>query len=195
MTTHYVTGTRSQVESSPRQAGTLPSQIRRANGDSRSHIAKMGDRSSNPSGIRPESLGGATRRDSRSKIAFRPGKGTAIAGDYGFATAGKHGTAIAGKAGTAIAGDFGKAIAGAGGTAIVGYHGSASASWGGTLIFKVPVFGVPDRHSEVVVCYVGINIDPDMLYTVRDGRVVVNRTPENMTADPFSHKNNKPNRN
>lgn len=73
MTPSYVARTRSQVESSPRQAGTLPSQIRSANGHPRSHAPILGGRSANPSGICIEGAGSAVGCDPR-KVKKQPFK-------------------------------------------------------------------------------------------------------------------------
>jgi len=63
-------------------------------------------------------------------------KGTATAGNYGVATAGDSGTATAGAEGTATAGDYGHATAGDSGTATAGDYGTATAGAEGTISIK-----------------------------------------------------------
>jgi hypothetical protein len=96
--------------------------------------------------------------------------GHAIAGDYGAATVGDHGHAIAGDYGHATAGDYGAAIAGANGTATVGAGGTASAGPGGTV--RIAWWCSATKRIRWVTGYVGEGIEANVLYVVRDGRLV-----------------------
>ncbi|HXA47646.1 MAG TPA: hypothetical protein VNW52_08450, partial [Burkholderiaceae bacterium] len=105
--------------------------------------------------------------------------GTAIAGDWGYASAGAYGRAVTGDFGNATVGDFGAAVVGDFGTACAGRFGIATAEWHSTAIagpygavsaglegtLQISWYDQQHERYRIAIAYVGENgIEPNKVY-------------------------------